>query len=76
MSKHGDIISLRIYRHTDKLYRYKWSLHNSTTGEDTSFNYTITIWGARFAAKRKSKKVLGKVAKDTTIPIIDEVIES
>jgi hypothetical protein len=67
-------IRLLIYNHTHRLYRYKWRLKNTSTGENTSFDYAITIAGCRRAAHKKNKRINSKVKKDTTNPIKDEFI--
>ena len=67
-------IRLLIYNHDSKLYRYKWQLFNTETDEKTSFDYAVTIAGARHMANKKNRKVNRKVKKDLVKPIKDEWI--
>lgn len=61
---------LLIYNHTDKLYRYKWCF-KSEDGHRTSFEYAVTIRGAKHAAKSLLKRMSRPESeRQTTMPII------
>jgi len=47
-------VNLTIIRHTDRVWRYHWRLTDGV--KYVANNYSITVWGARWAARKAIKK--------------------
>ena len=65
-------MKLKITRHSDRLWRYKWEL---TDGKQfIANNYTVTIWGARYAARRELAKYNRPKPKNVGETVFEEEI--
>ncbi len=65
-------MKLTITRHTDTVWRYRWELANST--EYVDGNFAITIWGARWAARKALKRSMRPKPKGVGETVFEEEI--